>query len=194
MNMNESKADIRRQLRDQLAAIGSDERLARSEEAAARLCSLPAFCDARTVMLYLPFGCEVNTQPIAQAAGKGNKCVVAPDPCPRTRQMRVVVCDPTNDDLFLPTHGLRTPLGDICDIESVDLIVVPALGFDRTGHRLGRGGGFYDRFLARDEMRAVTVGLGFAEQIVPSLPIEDTDHPVQVIVTDREVVYCADEP
>ena len=85
MNMNESKADIRRQLRDQLAAIGSDERLARSEEAAARLCSLPAFCDARTVMLYLPFGCEVSTQPIAQAAGKAEKRVVAPDPCSRTR-------------------------------------------------------------------------------------------------------------
>jgi 5-formyltetrahydrofolate cyclo-ligase len=193
MDMNESKADIRRQLRAQLAAIGSGVRLARSEEAAARLCSLPAFCDARTVMLYLPFGCEVNTQPIAEAAGKANKRVVAPDPCPRTRQMRAVVCDPSNDDLFLLTHGLRTPLGETWDVESIDLIVVPALGFDRTGHRLGRGGGFYDRFLARDEMRAVTVGLGFAEQIVPSLPIEETDHPVQVIVTDREVVYCANE-
>lgn len=191
--MNESKADIRRELRARLAAIESGVRLARSEEAAARLCSLPAFCDARTVMLYLPFGYEVNTQPIAEAAGKANKCVVAPDPCPRTRQMRAVVCDPTNDDLFSPTHGLRTPLGDISDIESVDLIVVPALGFDRTGHRLGRGGGFYDRFLARDEIRAVTVGLGFAEQIVSSLPIEETDYPVQVIVTDREVVFCANE-
>jgi 5-formyltetrahydrofolate cyclo-ligase len=144
-------------------------------------------------MLYLPFGSEVDTQPIAEAAERDAKRVVAPDPCHVTRQMRAIVCDPSNDDLFLLTHGLRTPLGETWDVESVDLIVVPALGFDRTGHRLGRGGGFYDRFLAREEIRAVTVGLGFAEQIVPALPIEPTDHPVQVIVTDREVVYCANE-
>ncbi|MCK4851310.1 MAG: hypothetical protein KAT11_08165, partial [Phycisphaerae bacterium] len=61
---------------------------------------------------------------------------------------------------------------------------------DRRGHRMGRGGGFYDRFLARPQLRASTVGITFSQQIVEELPVLSHDRRVQMIITDAGVHHC----
>jgi 5-formyltetrahydrofolate cyclo-ligase len=66
--------------------------------------------------------------------------------------------------------------------------VVPGLAFDRQGNRLGQGAGFYDRFLATDGMRATTCGLAFAEQMIDSVPVGPDDWPMDVVVTDHEML------
>jgi len=76
--------------------------------------------------------------------------------------------------------------------EEIDLVVAPALGFDRRGNRLGRGGSFYDRFFANDEVAAARCGFAFAEQVVESIPVTDSDEPVDFLVTDEEVICCAE--
>jgi 5-formyltetrahydrofolate cyclo-ligase len=80
--------------------------------------------------------------------------------------------------------GVPIPFGQI------DLVVAPALGFDRRGNRLGRGGSFYDRFFANQEVIASRCGLAFAEQILDSIPITESDEPVHFVVTDEEVIFC----
>jgi len=66
----------------------------------------------------------------------------------------------------------------VMPVENIDLLFVPGVAFTADGHRMGRGRGYYDRFLARPDFRATTCGVCFAEQIVPHLPMEDHDLPV----------------
>jgi 5-formyltetrahydrofolate cyclo-ligase len=64
---------------------------------------------------------------------------------------------------------------DLVAPEEIDLILIPGLAFTRKGERLGRGGGYYDRFLARVGLRAVKLGICFKEQLLEELPIESHD-------------------
>ena len=77
------------------------------------------------------------------------------------------------------------------DPARVDVVVVPGLAFTADGHRLGQGGGWYDRFLVRLPERVLTVGVGFAEQLVDALPVEPHDVPLDLIVTDDGTASAA---
>ena len=68
------------------------------------------------------------------------------------------------------------------------LVIVPAIAFDRQGNRLGRGAGFYDRFLASPHFRGLAVGIAFREQVVAEIPVTEHDVPMHVLVTDEEVL------
>ena len=80
-----------------------------------------------------------------------------------------------------PVSGNPVPLGFI------DLVVVPGLGFTEQGHRIGRGMGFYDRFLAQSEFLGVSCGLAFEEQVIPSVPMLDHDVALCMLATDRGI-------
>ena len=69
----------------------------------------------------------------------------------------------------------------------MDLIVIPGVGFDHSGHRLGHGRGHYDRLLKKT--RGYKVGLAFEEQLVPELPVEAHDVPVDLLITDQNLLY-----
>lgn len=74
------------------------------------------------------------------------------------------------------------------DPHAVDVVIVPGVAFTADGHRLGQGGGWYDRFLVRVADRCTTVGVGFAPQLVGELPVEAHDVTLDVVVTDAAVV------
>ncbi len=71
------------------------------------------------------------------------------------------------------------------------MIIVPGLVFDRTGFRLGRGGGYYDKFLADKKLRAKKCGFCFAEQLLKedNLPVSKNDIAVDFLVNDKEIIY-----
>jgi len=69
---------------------------------------------------------------------------------------------------------------------NIDLIIVPGLAFDKKGNRLGRGKGYYDRFLKR--INGLKVGLAFDEQVIDNLPIEKHDVPLDLIITDKQII------
>jgi 5-formyltetrahydrofolate cyclo-ligase len=82
--------------------------------------------------------------------------------------------------------GVREPIaGKPVPLEFIDLVIVPGLGFSNTGYRIGRGMGFYDRFLAQHDFLGVSCGLAFDEQIVADLPILDHDIPLSMLATDK---------
>jgi 5-formyltetrahydrofolate cyclo-ligase len=117
------------------------------------------------------------------------------------RGVRVVLPRVVDGDLILHGVGLGDALGrgyggvlepgpdlPVVPPESIDAFVVPGLLFDRRGVRLGRGGGHYDRLLARGREGAVRVGLCYAERVVAELPVDPWDERVDVVVTDRDVI------
>ena len=183
------KTELRAALLEARGAIPPAEREALSAVICDRAADLPAFREATTVHAYVGVASEVRTLPLLEAAWGAGKRVV----CPRIgiggrlegRRVR------SFEDLVSGPRGLREPDPDTTDLvpaEEIDLVVVPGIGFDRQGGRLGFGGGYYDRFLSTTA--ASRLGLAFSLQIVDRIPQEPGDEPVHWIVTERETIEC----
>jgi len=101
---------------------------------------------------------------------------------------RYVEGDPLEESGFAVREPLATAPG--VELDMVDVVLVPGLGFDERGQRLGYGKGFYDRLLPRLK-RAVRVGLCFELSLLAEVPASETDVPVDVIVSCRRVIRCS---
>jgi len=171
-----------------LAAMPAEAAAELSLAACESLLALPEYARARSVMLYAPIPGEVDCRPIAVAGWKDGKTVLLPRVTWSPRHMAAVPVHSLDQKLVTTRNGLREPDGEPWPIEKIDLIIVPGLAYDRHGNRLGRGGGFYDRFLARPGLAAHTCGLAFSVQVVRELPVHPNDYSVKVLVTDKEVL------
>ncbi len=184
----DSKPALRRVLREQLAAITPDQRRAKSAAACGLLAGLPEFSQARVVMLYLSTAEEIDTAPLALRCWQTGKSVVVPKVSWDQRRMLPVEITTLQTGLTSTGQGIREPIaGKPIPIEFIDLVIVPGLGFSTTGYRIGRGMGFYDRFLAQSEFIGRSCGLAYEEQVVEALPVLDHDIPLSMLVTDRGV-------
>jgi len=188
------KAELRRMLRNSLLAIPPKQRSEKSRRACRNLISTPQFQAASTVMLYLSLPHEVDTGEAILHAWQLSKTVVVPRISWQQRHMIPVQINSLETDVSTGVSDLRNPVAGVpVPFEEIDLVVAPALGFDRQGNRLGRGGSFYDRFFANEQLRALRCGLAFAEQLVDSIPVTDGDELMDFLVTDEEVMYFKDE-
>jgi 5-formyltetrahydrofolate cyclo-ligase len=96
------------------------------------------------------------------------------------------------ETLTTDRHGVRVPIAiEPVAIEMLELVIVPGLAYDESGGRLGRGGGFYDRFLAQLPASICTIGLAFERQILRQIPIEQHDARVGMIATESRLIRCA---
>jgi len=188
MSENE-KQILRKHIRDMLAAMKTEALAAKSRLAVQQLITLTEFRQAAVVMIYLSTEREVNTVPLAKASWEAGKTVLVPKVNITDRHMIALECKSLHRGLIASSYGILEPTdGEAHPIESIDLIVVPGLAFDRAGHRLGQGEGFYDRFLATPGMRATTVAMAFDEQVLDNVPINGTDWPIDILVTDSKVI------
>lgn len=184
--MSESKTILRKHLRDVLAAMSEPDKHAKSIAACALISGSPEFAAARVIMLYLSTAQEVDTAPLALRAWQAGKTVVVPKVSWDQRRMLPVEISTLTTGLTSTGPGIREPVaGNPMPTDLIDLVIVPGLGFTDTGFRIGRGMGFYDRFLAQPEFLGVSCGLAFTEQIMPDLPILDHDVPLSMLATDK---------
>ncbi|MFG0329417.1 MAG: 5-formyltetrahydrofolate cyclo-ligase [Phycisphaerales bacterium] len=185
-----AKKGIRDQLRRQLAEMTPDDIQARSTLAVANLFSTELFRHASTVMLYMPIAGEVDTTRVFLRCFQSSRAVCVPKVDWEHHRMWPVLVRKFNDRSFVTDrHGLRMPDEDApTPLDAIDLVIVPGLGFDTDGGRLGRGGGYYDRFLAALGPTCRKVGLCFDSQVVDRIPRAAHDQLLDVIVTDRRVI------
>ena len=187
------KQSLRKHLRDMLDTMEAEVTAGKSRLATEKLIRLPEFRAARVVMIYVSTDREVDTAGVAAAAWSAGKMVLVPKVNIADRHMIALECKSMHSGLVASGYGILEPTeGDAHPIESIDLIVVPGLAFDRDGNRLGQGAGFYDRFLSTPGMRATTAAVAFSEQVIDSVPTNGTDWPIDILVTDKEVVRFAD--
>jgi len=189
---SQHKAEIRRQVVAKLATMSGEQRHDGSVAACSRLIALEVFQHASVVMLYMPLASEVDLTPVAIRCFQTGKTVCVPLVDWKRRDMEPVEVTSFDDHVMeVDEHGLRMPRGGApIPPDLLDLVVVPGLAFDAHGHRLGRGGGYYDRFLGRLRRTAATVGLGFDVQITDEVPVNDGDVSVDIVVTDRRVTHA----
>ncbi len=189
MSSSGGKAVIRRQLRETLSAMTETDRHARSAAACRLVAGMPEFDAARVVMLYLSTPTEVDTASLALKCWQQNKSVVVPKVSWDQRRMLPVEITSLHDGMTTTGPGIREPgeTGKPIPVNLIDLVIVPGLGFTEGGFRIGRGMGFYDRYLAQGDFIGLSCGLSFEEQIVATLPVLDHDVPLSMLVTDRGI-------
>jgi len=184
------KAELRRKLMDCLLAIPSEQRSERSRKACRNLVSTEQFQGASTVMMFLSLPHEVDTSEAILHAWQLGKAVAVPKISWQQRHMIPVLINSLETGFSTGASGLRNPIAGLpVPFGDIDLVVTPGLGFDKKGRRLGRGGSYYDRFFANAELKADRCGFAFAEQLLDSIPVTEHDEPVEILVTDEEIMY-----
>ncbi|MBI2885212.1 MAG: 5-formyltetrahydrofolate cyclo-ligase [Candidatus Omnitrophica bacterium] len=160
-----------------------NERLRKSAHVRRRLARVGAFRRAKTVCCYVALPYEVETRRLmTQMLETGKRVVV-----PLVRGTRLVLSElrDLDTDLAPGAYGVWEPVRSAVrpvPVKDVDLVLVPGLGFDRRGHRLGHGLGYYDRLLARLPKTTATIGLCFDFQQLDRLPTAPHDHAVQRVL------------
>ncbi len=171
-------------------ALSAEARRERSASMTTLLRDLPEFQAARVISAYAPLKFEIDPALALEHARSEGKVIALPRVIPGTRELALHAYA-AEDALVESGFAVREPLesAPLIAPEQVDLVLVPGLGFDLRGQRLGYGQGFYDRLLPRLG-RAVRVGLSFELSLLVEVPSASHDVPVDVIVTDRRVIRC----
>lgn len=173
------KKALRKQIREKKRAMTEEEIVQKSVRLGQLLAQQPLYRQARTVYGYLPYNQEVRTVPILEQALRDGKRVAVPKVY--GEQMRFIYLE----DLSCVETGYAGIPEPVADAPVADdptaLILMPGLAFDRAGHRVGYGGGFYDRFLA-EEPEHPTVALCYDFQVLSAIETESYDVPVDVVL------------
>jgi len=185
--MREQKNRTRQILRERKEAMIPQDRLEKSHRICHHLMEL--IRNGETVMVFTSKEKEVNTEPLIHSLfEQGNPVVV---PIIEKEEISLRLSYLRDFSALVPsTFGVPEPIGSEIPAEARDIgtIILPMLGFDRKGGRIGYGAGYYDRFLSKNgKMRKI--GVAFACQEVDSLPVDENDMPMDYIITEDGIVY-----
>ncbi|MBN1912768.1 MAG: 5-formyltetrahydrofolate cyclo-ligase [Candidatus Omnitrophica bacterium] len=176
-----TKEQIRSRILVRLKIQKEEEREKKSRIINDKLFKTFVFKRAKIIMFYLSFDGEVDTREMIKGAQKLGKIVVVPV-CGKNKTMRAALLK-EGSRLRKGLYGIAVPaIKNFISLKEIDLVVVPAVAFDKKGNRLGRGKGYYDRFLKRVPKDTASVGLAFDFQILPFIPSNRTDISVNRVV------------
>jgi 5-formyltetrahydrofolate cyclo-ligase len=184
--MHERKRPARSELIAARAKLTLDDRDRGSAAIAHRVETIPGFLEAKVLAVYAAIGTEVDVAEIARRAAARGVRVAYPRVVRGDRKLAYAEARP--DRLVPGPLGTLEPPAGSREVARGELecAIVPGVGFSRDGHRLGRGGGHYDATLA-EMPRALRIGVGFEVQIVPELPHEPHDQPLDAVATELQV-------
>jgi 5-formyltetrahydrofolate cyclo-ligase len=184
-----SKAKIRTRIIRLRNAMTREEITAGSDAIVKRLTELAGLRRASTLMVFLSYGSEVLIDDLIRWAWAEGKRVAVPLSNPETRELTPCRID-SFGDLEIGHYGIREPkVGSSNPLPKgeIEVVLVPAVAFDRKGYRVGYGGGYYDRFLP-GVPQAAKIGVAFACQIVDGIPADSYDVAVDGLVTEKEII------
>jgi len=191
-NMNStSKSMLRKKMIERRQKTSSYEIATESEQIKARLFDMEVFKKSKTVMFYVGKGDEVQTKDIILESMKMGKIVSVPYIENGNREMHASLLRNFDRDLTKGEYGILSPKKESykpINTSSLDLIIVPGVCFDINGNRIGRGGGYYDRFLKSVSKKTILIGLVFDFQVVSNIPYDKKDIPVHIIVTGKRIL------
>ena len=162
-----------------------------SQKITEKLLSMNCIKDANTIMLYLDFNNEVKTDQLITKLISLRKTVAAPVTLKNERKLIPFKITNLKDGINIGAYGIREPKKDPyneLNVEDIDILIVPAVAYDKDCYRLGYGGGFYDRFLENLRKDAVTIGIAFDLQIFDEVPKEAHDAQLDYIVTESRIL------
>mgnify|MGYP001188473329 CR=1 FL=1 len=187
MTISEEKKSIREKVRTERAALSQADRSAKNNSIANQLETLAPFQTAQTILFYVSTDEEVDTHHLIQKH-LPQKTIIVPTVDPKTNHLELFHLKKW-EDLSQGHYGILEIHDNkrlACHPNHIDLIIVPGIAFDKNGHRIGYGKGYYDRLLKNHP--ATTIGLAYELQITEKLPTDPHDIPVQMIVTENQII------
>ena len=181
-----AKSRLRKRLRRILKGLASSQKKRKSQKIFLKVTALREFRTARSVLLYASKSEEVDTYRLIERALSLKKKVYLPRIDLRRKKLSLYRIRDLKRDLVRGPYGILQPRllpNRRGEEKELDLVIAPGLGFSRRGARLGRGGGYFDRFL-RKAKRAKKIGVAFREQIVKKIPVQAHDICMDRVITD----------
>jgi len=187
--MSQMKKLVRKELIELRKKTSKRDVLEKSNIIKNKLFQLPEYKQSSTILFYVSYGNEVFTHNMIKESMKAGKIVVVPKS--DTENRRLILSELSNwNDLEKGSHGILEPkkINEIF-INKIDLVIIPGVGFDKNGNRIGHGKGYYDNLIGSSK-NILPIGLAFEFQIVEKIPINSYDFPVQKIITEKRVISC----
>lgn len=181
-----NKKALRASIKQKRRALSIEYRQQASRKMQAELTRLPCYQAAEYIMLYMAMQDEVQLDELIAMVLKNGKKAVIPLVTGAGLMEAVELSDMA--DLVPDKYGIKTVSEEkrrLIAPDKIDLIIVPGVAFDKAGHRLGMGGGFYDRFMLRAS-RAVRAALAYDCQLLAAVPAEVHDLTVDYIITEKQ--------
>jgi 5-formyltetrahydrofolate cyclo-ligase len=186
-SIEESKVVTRREAVVRRDALTADLRKAAADTIAAREFPL-AITSGIVVSAFMPMKSEINPLPLLRKLAEAGAVLALPVVAGRGKPL-VMRAWRWGEDLAQGVWGLREPKPDAPEVDP-DILLVPLLAFDRTGHRIGYGAGYYDMTIAglRARKPVTAIGLAFAAQEIAAVPATPRDERLDLVLTEREVI------
>jgi 5-formyltetrahydrofolate cyclo-ligase len=184
----ETKQAIRKQIFAARKSITDEQADSWSQEITERFLKLPVFQKAERILAYADYNHEVMTGYLIKKAWEMGKQVAVP----KVVGKDMIFYRLTSFASLAPGYyGIPEPVAGECVDWLEALMIMPGVAFDRNFHRVGYGGGFYDRFLEKHP-KIIRAAVAFSFQMVPEVPVESTDIFPQYIVTENETLANGD--
>jgi len=178
------KATLRREIRAAKKAVPFHEKLLRSDAIMRQVEQLPIFIGAETVLLYWSMEDEVQTHEFVERWYRKKRILL---PCVDGDLLRLRTYQGPDSMIAGEQFGIGEPTGEeYTDYDSIDLIIVPGVAFDRLGNRMGRGRGFYDRLL-QQTAHAYKIGVAFDFQLRDTIPTEPHDIAMDKVISEFKI-------
>jgi len=189
-DLAEEKARLRRQVAARLKALSAREFAERGRRALERLEGAEEFRRAGSFLLYAPMPDEIDTTPLIDRLLAVGRAAFLPVCAPDRDEMRAVRIADLGKDLAPGRFGILEPRAGLpaAGPAEIDFLLVPGRAFDRAGRRLGRGRGFYDRFLAGAGEGPFRAALALDLQLFPRVPAGEHDREVELIAPESEIL------
>jgi len=185
------KDKLRKELIQIRKKMPKKEVLEKSKQIKKRLFEIDEFKNASSILFYISYGNEVFTHDMIKECLKNKKNVIVPITDVDNRKLILSKLENWKE-LIKGAYNILEPKEEKIkevSIFDIDLIIVPGVGFDEQGCRIGHGVGYYDGLL-KDATNSLHVGLAFEKLIVEQVPIESHDMPVDKIVTEERMINC----
>ena len=187
-----TKHDIRNDVAKAIDAFSKEEIEEKASRIETRLFEFANFLESNISLLYVNHGFEVNTRKILHRCLGYSKIVVLPAFNTETFQMKLMKVDNLESDLKIGPRGIPEPDPATCKIvpiERIDIAIIPGVALDEKGGRVGSGEGYYDRLIPKLPITTRKVSLAFESQIIPQVPMESHDKYVDIIITEKRIIY-----
>lgn len=183
------KKELRKNIKLKLSELTAEKVKLKSSSIARKMMTMPEFKHAGVIMVFLSLPHEVDTASIILHAWQQGTMVAVPKISWEQRHMIPVQINSLETGFSTDGYGLKNPVTGVpVPLEDIDIVVTPGLCFDKKGNRLGRGGGYFDRFFANESLRALKCGVCFSSQLIEEVPTDDTDISIDCLVTEDEIL------
>ena len=149
------------------------------------------FRNSKNILFYISYNNEVNTHSMIKKSMAIKKNIIVPISDKKNEELIITLLDKW-EDLSIGNYNILEPnynIEKLFPLDKIDLIIVPGIGFDIKGNRIGHGMGYYDKLLQKSN-HSINIGLAFEFQIISHIQIQKHDIPLDKIITEKRIINC----